>query len=448
MKTMKKLFSALLAVALTLTLVPAIGAKAAPNEVFAVTDGGAFESEKLPENSYSVGWQFASDFDLTEIIGMEAGMVDGAGNEIITYTANETQVAAQLERGSINKENKTTSVPFYNTLANGLEDWDWTVAHGSAFAEWNPAKLWVEVTTNSGTYQDFIAIDTVEQNPAEQSITVTDAGEFPGWDGAYNLGWQYSDNFDLDSITYIAVGMTDKKGTPIVTYYAAEEQLAYQRENGYMTADRMSSAPFYKVDQKGNELKEGYDLDWTVFFEEGFEAWNPATLWVTVGTADKEYFDWYDIDPCYHENAVFVPAKEPTCEEEGHIAYWYCEECDSDFLNEELTEYGDWYRDIWVNCLGHDAEKVEAKEPTADKDGNIEHIRCKRCGKLFATDQTPLTEKDVILKATGAKDENKDNAGTPQTGDSSNAAVWALLALAALATVGVSTYRKNLANSN
>ena len=56
---------------------------------------------------------------------------------------------------------------------------------------------------------------------------------------------------------------------------------------------------------------------------------------------------------------------------------------------------------VTIPALGHDLEKVPAKEPTYEQDGNIEHYRCTGdgCGKLFADadGKQELTPEEVIL---------------------------------------------------
>ena len=118
----------------------------------------------------------------------------------------------------------------------------------------------------------------VEPSPI---FNITDFGPYVGWDGAYNLGWGYVPLFDTTTIASIEVGMLDVDLKSIMTYTAAGAQLVYQSENGYITADKLSSAPFYRV-YDGNPIAEGDDLDWTVIFGEAFDAWSPRWGYVEV----------------------------------------------------------------------------------------------------------------------------------------------------------------------
>ena len=81
----------------------------------------------------------------------------------------------------------------------------------------------------------------------EADIAITDCGAWgeahPGW---FSVGWKYSDGFETDDITAIRVGMKDKWGRSIVEYTASGEEIAYQKANGYISPEKMSSAPFFQ----------------------------------------------------------------------------------------------------------------------------------------------------------------------------------------------------------
>ncbi len=105
------------------------------------------------------------------------------------------------------------------------------------------------------------------------------------WPGAINLGWKWNDDFDIDTIASIEVGMLDAGGNLIVKYSADEEQVAWQKANSYITPGGQESAPFYQW-YNGTLIKEGRDLDWTVAFGSAFSGWNPALGFVRVVNLD------------------------------------------------------------------------------------------------------------------------------------------------------------------
>ena len=98
-----------------------------------------------------------------------------------------------------------------------------------------------------------------------------------------------------------------------------------------------------------------------------------------------------------------VKYKAPTCEEDGHEAYFKCCICDKCYNDEDGNE--EISGPVILKKLGHDLEKVEAKDPTKTEEGNIEYYRCKRdgCGKLFkdANATEPITLADTVIPAVG-----------------------------------------------
>lgn len=135
--------------------------------------------------------------------------------------------------------------------------------------------------------------------------------DYPGW---YNVGWKYGENFNTDLISRIEVYLTDDEGKRIVTYTASGDQLVYQKENGYISGSKQSSAPFYK-EYKGTEIAEGEDLDWTVEKGPAFDAFaaKKAYIEITVGDAVIKLEN-----DCQHEHiwaADFTIDKEATTTE-------------------------------------------------------------------------------------------------------------------------------------
>jgi len=135
----------------------------------------------------------------------------------------------------------------------------------------------------------------------------------PGW---YNVGWMYGDSFNTDLITGIKVYITDAAGKEIVTYTASGEQLVYQKNNGYISDSKKSSAPFYKT-YNGEDLVEGVGENWTVKKGEAFDAFaaEKAYIEITVGDAVVKLEN-----PCTHKHewaTGFTVDKEATASESG-----------------------------------------------------------------------------------------------------------------------------------
>ncbi len=96
------------------------------------------------------------------------------------------------------------------------------------------------------------------------------------------------------------------------------------------------------------------------------------------------------------DSSTYHDAVSATCEEDGTLEYWECNECGRKFDNntkqiiEDITEKG-----------GHKTAFVAAIKAECTQDGNIEHYKCLRplCNGLFADEnaQQPYTENDVVI---------------------------------------------------
>ena len=78
-----------------------------------------------------------------------------------------------------------------------------------------------------------------------------------------------------------------------------------------------------------------------------------------------------------------IPAKAPTCTENGHSAYWYCAAFDKYFSDEngvnEITA-----KDTVIPATGHGESEVKgAKEATCTEDGYTGDKVCKVCGEIL-----------------------------------------------------------------
>ena len=123
---------------------------------------------------------------------------------------------------------------------------------------------------------------------------------------------------------------------------------------------------------------------------------------------------------------------------------------------------------VEIAALGHKAEKVEGKAPTATEPGNIEYWYCPQCDTYFkdAGLTEVITKEQTVLAPTGEAEPSKpeetpsaptdppqdkpdktdDTTESPQTGDSSDMALWISLMLASCGGVlGMLFYRRKKA---
>ena len=130
-----------------------------------------------------------------------------------------------------------------------------------------------------------------------------------------------------------------------------------------------------------------------------------------------------------------------------------------------------WPEDkVEIAALGHKAEKVDGKAPTATEPGNIEYWYCPQCDTYFkdAGLTEVITKEQTVLAPTGETkpepskpdetpaaptdppqdkpDKTDDTTESPQTGDSSDMALWIGLMLASCGGVlGMLFYRRKKA---
>lgn len=150
----------------------------------------------------------------------------------------------------------------------------------------------------------------------------------------------------------------------------------------------------------------------------------PATVEVTGGSFGDDSVEEYaaegyglvkNDDGTYgvHEHElVEVPAKEPTCTEDGNKTYWRCSICGDVFADKDMSE-PTTLEDVAIPALNHEAVHVPAKDATQDEAGNIEYWQCSKCGKLFSDEAMTheVSAADVVIPALG------ENGGEPAGGD-------------------------------
>ena len=132
-----------------------------------------------------------------------------------------------------------------------------------------------------------------------------------------------------------------------------------------------------------------------------------------------------------HANVVHMEAVEPGCHYEGNVEHWYCPDCETVWSDEALTQITN-HKNVIIPEVGGEVIHVEAKEPTATENGNIEYWYCKDCEQVWQNEaRTQLTNfKNVILPATG-------EVAAPETGDSAPIVVYVVTLMVAAAAVVV-----------
>ena len=89
---------------------------------------------------------------------------------------------------------------------------------------------------------------------------------------------------------------------------------------------------------------------------------------------------------CAHEMTA-IAAKAAACEEDGNIAYWYCEKCGTYFADKDAGKEIKW--EDTIIPAGHTEVLDEAVSPTYYETGLTEGSHCSVCGKV-------LKEQEIV----------------------------------------------------
>lgn len=100
---------------------------------------------------------------------------------------------------------------------------------------------------------------------------------------------------------------------------------------------------------------------------------------------------------CEHKNLTEVTRKEPTCTEDGNIAYWRCDDCKQRFDSQNATQTVA-FDDTVLPMTNHIGTIVidPAVAPTKDKDGLTEGSHCTKCGAVIVP-QKPVNYNDNVI---------------------------------------------------
>ena len=112
--------------------------------------------------------------------------------------------------------------------------------------------------------------------------------------------------------------------------------------------------------------------------------------------------------PVHTHDLKKVPAKAATCTEDGNIEYYQCSDPDCGKLYKDAAGTQEITKDDTVIKAGHtDLMRYPAKEPTCDKDGCVAYWFCTGCNNYYFDNNGAVGEKTTVEKvaipATGHK---------------------------------------------
>ncbi len=100
--------------------------------------------------------------------------------------------------------------------------------------------------------------------------------------------------------------------------------------------------------------------------------------------------------PAHHRFTTHVSEKDATCTQQGNVEYWTCSVCGKHF--DGNTESANELTNVSTAPLGHDVTRTAAVAPTCTTDGNKEYWYCARCHQYFLADS--ITAEPVAFSAT------------------------------------------------
>lgn len=281
----------------------------------------------------------------------------------------------------------------------------------------------------NGYTQRFNAFQSHDAATTQYVITGTITGDSPldiylvpygqayaTEDVVYNISFDGVKIQTLDGYTAIRIGATekDKYNEHTVTLNLSNHGDSLVSAHGYAAIH----SPFYPVTVNIHN----HSGSLTLVDEKGiYGAFNSN---ITLNVAGSKVTDGTNslLITDTEQSLTPVNGLEPTCDTDGNLKYWTCDKCHMCFLDAN-AERVTTREGVRLRALGHDLQKVPAKAPTYDQEGNIEHYRCTRCGRLFSDENETqeLTASDVVLVKLVRTDD------LPQTGDSSRLTGWLAL---------------------
>ncbi len=110
--------------------------------------------------------------------------------------------------------------------------------------------------------------------------------------------------------------------------------------------------------------------------------------------------------PAAHTNLQKVEAVAPSCDADGNVEYWFCADCQMVYLDADCTVVSNM-KNVTIPAAHTNLQKVEAVAPSCDADGNVEYWFCSDCGMAYLDAEcTKVTNlKNVVIPAahTGLK---------------------------------------------
>lgn len=239
----------------------------------------------------------------------------------------------------------------------------------------NPAKLiWISSTSNYNG-DATVATITFRVNGDITDNVTTNVELTYDPDDIYNLA---EDNIDCDIVNgvvnVVAAVPGDINGDTKVNNKDVTRLLQYLAQwDVFVNAPTLDTNGDGKVNNKDVTRLMQYLAHWDVEIYVGPNSSSPA---------------------CTHQ-LTKIDAVAASCEEDGNITYWHCEECGKNFADVNAVREIK-LEDTVVEATGHTPEVIPAVPATYESEGSTEGSRCSVCGKVLVEPQpVPILQKDA-----------------------------------------------------
>ena len=119
-------------------------------------------------------------------------------------------------------------------------------------------------------------------------------------------------------------------------------------------------------------------------------------------------------EPCAHE-LIKYGAKKATCLKDGCVAYWYCDDCGSYYLDHKATKEVTLEETV-IAKLPHNLTKTEGVAPTCTKSGKAEYWTCSDCNRIFIDENAETRVEESQLSVSKAAHNLQHVEATPVSG--------------------------------
>ncbi len=161
-------------------------------------------------------------------------------------------------------------------------------------------------------------------------------------------------------------------------WFSAKDSTSFSSSNGDIKNITISASD---VDLDSMNLGEGWKCENNIFTWSGTPADNVVFLSGVYGDITLESIVFVTEKPHEHNSLVKTDKVEPTCDQDGHEAYWTCTVCNKMFSDAEGKNQ---ISSPIIIPTKHTLVKTDKVEPTCYQDGHEAYWTCSECYRMFS----------------------------------------------------------------